>query len=158
MPDPARDYSIFCAIAAALEATGEFRAVVVGEKPDVSRTQFGAQATPAAVVSPLSFREPGTWDDFGDESSERTGQTMVTLVARSADESERIDLLDRLAQVAANAINGQRLAGITLPGKTRVAAGNYLPAADPEKHLILTVEWSYLIGGYANHDDGEFQE
>lgn len=158
MPDPARDYSILRAMAAAIEATGEFGVVLVGERPTPDRTQFGAEVSAAAVVTPRSFQETDNWDDPSDVQSERTLSVAITLVARDPDESARIDLLDRLGHVVAQAIGGQSLAGMTILGKTRVRAGEWAPANEPEKHLVLSVETSYLIDGFGGYDDGAYEE
>lgn len=158
MADPARDYSILRAAAALLEETGQFATCRVGERPAPNRSDFGAEAVPAAVLSPGSFAEADDWDDAGDVHAEREGSATLTLVVRDDEDEARIDLLDRLCSAACAAINGRSLAGATIPGKTRVSAGRWLDAAGPEKHLALTVRYSYLIPGYAAHDDGEYGE
>lgn len=158
MADPARDYSILRAMAAAIEATGEFERVLIGERPTADRTQFAAEDVPAAVITPRSFAETDNWDDASDVQSERTMQVAITLVVRDTDESARIDLLDRLGHAVAQAIGGECLAGLTIVGKTRVRAGEWAPAVEPEKHLVLSVETSYLIDGFDGYDDGEYEE
>lgn len=158
MSDPVRDYSILRAVAKALDDTGQFSRVVVGEKPTAERTGVAANATPAAIVTPVSFDETDNWDDPTEVQSERVLQIAVTLIVRDESEDTRIDLLDRLGQEAAKAIGGLSLAGVTIPDKTRVRRGQWSPAADPEKQLVLTVETSYLIDGFDGYDTAEYQE
>lgn len=158
MADPVRDYSIFRAAVAALEATGDFARVLIGERPTGDQTQVAAFDVPAAILVPGRFDEIDPWDDAADVQSERTVHFDLVLIARDQDADARVESLDRLGQVAAKAIGGRSVGGFTLPGKTRIRRGTWLAAREPEKHLVLAVETSYLIDGFSAHDDDPFTE
>jgi len=158
MDDPTRDYSVFRAIAAALDGTKQFTTVLVGERQRGSRIDFAAESCPAAIVTPISFDETDQWDNEEDVGAEREGSASITLIVREDDEAKRIDLLDRLSSAVCVAVNGQSLSGLTIPGRTRVSGGQWKDAEHPEKHLILTIKYLYLIDGYGGHDEDEYLE
>jgi hypothetical protein len=156
--EPTREYTIWREIVIALEETNEFATVIVGERPTKGRSQFGADDTPAAVLTPISFNESDEWDDEDDVSGVRESTAYLTLIVREDEERKRFDLLDRLGSVACAALNGQSFDDAMIGGRTRVSGGKFLDPRDPEKHLELMLRFSYFVPGYGGYLNAEYTE
>jgi hypothetical protein len=147
-PGTGRDYDLWADARDRLEATGAFDLVAVG-RPD-ERARPAVEAAACWVV-PL--------DD--DEMDIDPDLTMVgcrfglVIEARAEDVESRADTLDRLKNVAKNALNGQSLAGISLPGRTRVCKAAHGRRRHPTAPMELTVEAPYFdpYAGLSDVDD-----
>lgn len=135
-----------------LEALGRFETVLIGEQP-ARRNDFGADACPVAIVTPTGGDEMDDADDFDDVRNIVKGEFTVSLVVRARDPVERFVVLDQLRAAVMNAIDGQPLGGLTMPAFTRIRRWKYPPADDPEKQLVLSGEYSYIVDGHAAHDE-----
>lgn len=149
-PAPAptvRDRTILRLIADALAATGEFDEVCTTGLPE--RTGRTAGDARLASLELVSFKERELATDPDTAPRERTVRYHCYLLVRVEDPDARDDEVDRLANVAANAVDGQTFAGITLRSFTTLDAGQYLPAAAPERRLVMTGQFVYLLDSYA---------
>lgn len=150
---PPRDADIIDAIIAALRATKAFDEVAWGETPE--RWGRGADKSALATVEPSGWQEIDEWDDEPDDSG--LGYTVrstftLTLYSRSSDPRTRDRRVDRLLNVAKNAIDGNGFGGLTIPDLTLLRSGKYQPAANPERRMIVVGEYAYLVDGSPNHD------
>ncbi len=145
---PYRDRDAFGAIVAALTATGEFADVAFGTTLD--RRAAGADRTPAAVITPDTWAEVDDVDPF---QLVRRVTFTLTLVVRDEDPAARFDALDRLTNVAQNAIDGSDLGGTSLPALTLLRRGRFDPTSKhPEQGVILQGEFTFLIPSMTGHD------
>lgn len=145
----ARDWGILEDVQARLRATNEWDDVhLVAQPEDVG---FGADETIAAVVEPVEWSEPAEeFDDGGDTT--RIFRFRVTLLRRDEDAEANAKALDRLGNVASNAVNGRSLAGITFPSMTRLRRGQWKPRTTPEQRLVLLGDCTYEVVNYDAHD------
>jgi hypothetical protein len=148
-----RDWDILEAARDLLVATGEFNAVYRAALPEV-RGRSAADAI-AAVLALASWQEVDRMDDPGEVQSERTVTWTLTLIVREDDAELRERTLDRLLAVAQDALDGQRLADVTIPGWTRLRSGKYETATPPEQRMSVTGEFRYWIEGFEGHDTSE---
>lgn len=143
-----RDRDAYRAIVGALSATGEFAQVVFATPPDSAA--IGADRLPLAVVTPTGWAQA---DDVNLTSAVRTASYYLTLVARDEDPQARFERLDRLANIAQNAIEGTDLAGGCTPTLTRFKAGKFDPRSPhPELRLCVAGEFSYIVAPVNTHD------
>lgn len=149
-----RDMHVWRAIVHAISDTDAFDAVLIGERPS-GRGQFGADRTPAAIVTPTTGAELDAWDDFSDVEPRVDGAFFLTIVVRDEDAARRFATLDRLRQVASNAISGRSLAGLTVAGLTRLRSWTFEGDGSPEKHLVIRGEYAYLVPGDTARDESE---
>lgn len=152
---PAREFHVWADVEARLNATGRFELVEIAEPADVTN-EVAADRIPAAIITPLSGEEMDFADDTDDVRNDATSVFNLTLIVRSTEPRERFDLLDQLRSAVQNAINGKSLANLTVPAFTRVRRWQYQPAKDPEKRLVLTVEFRYIVAGHDDHDESDF--
>lgn len=145
----ARDSDVYDAIVAALQATGAFTEVSWGSEP------LGAGPTPAddtylAIVTHVSGED---LDDVDPVEIVRRVQFRVEVDAREQDPLARAKALDRLANVVKRAINGQSLAGLTLPPLTLIRRDQAGRPQHPGQTATLNGEFAYLVAGYDGFDD-----
>ena len=69
----------------------------------------------------------------------------MTLLARHPDPQLRDELAEQLLDYLNNAINGQSLAGFTLPQKTMVTEWRWETATAPERRIAATISFAYLV-------------
>lgn len=106
----------------------------------------------SAVVQPLDGDEVDTRDD-GDETEQTShSRWTLTLVGRADDPEVRDRELDRLQSVAQNALDGVSLAGLTIPGLTKLRRGKWEKPKPPERRITLTGEYSYWLDDWSAHD------
>jgi hypothetical protein len=143
-----REGDAFAAIVAALSATREFSDVAFGTTLD--RRPAGADRMPAAVITPDSWAEA---DDVDPVALVRRSSFTLTIAVRDEDPVARYEALDRLSNVALNAIDGLDLGGGSLPPLTRLSRGRFDPnSKHPEQSVVLHGEFAYLIPSLTGHD------
>jgi hypothetical protein len=136
-----RDRDAFAALAAALDGTSEFAAVVMADP--LGPEAVAADRTPLAVLAPVSWVEVA--DAVPTAAIRRVAYTL-TIVARGAYPDDSFQQLDRLAAIVQNAIIGSDLGGGCLGGLTTLRQGRFDPAVRyPERRLILSGEFGYPI-------------
>jgi hypothetical protein len=148
LPEPAgRDTTVLRAIVAALAGLGAFRDGVHRQAPD--DREYAARARDLAFVEPTDWAEQDPWDPI---RLVRELRYQVTILVRERDPVARDERLDHLGTLAANALTGVALGGLTLPARTAVRRGRYGPARPPERSLTLYGECAYFVDGYAGRD------
>lgn len=151
-----RDWDVADAIAAILEDSGEFSEVVAGEDPGVTGASLGADLSYAAAVDIVDWAEDDDADAGADAVQVRTLRGTVTLLGIGQYRREVKRSLDRLGSLVQNAIDGESLAGLTLPDRTKCGRGKYADGkASGEVRLVLAWTATYLIAGDAGHNTDE---
>ena len=142
-----RDRDAYRAIVGALSATGEFAQVVFATPPDSAA--IGADRLPLAVVTPTGWAQA---DDVNLTSAVRTASYYLTLVARDEDPQARFERLDRLANIAQNAIERSTLGGFCMPPMSHLQRGVFDPKSrHPELRLTIEGAFGYLIDSPNGH-------
>jgi hypothetical protein len=146
-----RDWTVVDAIVAALEATGAFAAVSAADDPTTRGR--GAEVTPIAVV------DLDGWDEVDDvdpiEQVRRLAGTIVVVHRGGTIKAQRLRDLDRLSSIVQDAVDGQSLAGFTLPALTKCRRGRYRARGGEESRLEIRWEATYLVEGYAGHYEAD---
>jgi hypothetical protein len=125
-----------------LTDTGAFSLATLAGLPEA--TGFGASDLTAAAIEPQSTQQVTGWDAQPFGGLEMMAQVLITILARHEDPTLRDELAEQLLNTAADAINGQSLAGMTVPGKTRITGWRWLPATPPERRIAGTLTFSYI--------------
>ncbi|SRR5579883_517279 len=138
-----RERDVRNAIQAALLATGAFSDVWLSGLPE----NYGGAASDltAAAIEPSGTSLTAGWDAQTAGDLSFTARLTVTLLARHNDPQLRDELAEQLLDYLHNAINGQSLAGYTLPAKTLVHSWQWQPPAPPERRIAAVVSFAYLI-------------
>jgi hypothetical protein len=148
-----RDRDVRFAIKEALEATDAFGGVFLSGLPE--NHGFGTSFYTAAVIEPASWNDDDKWDDTVIGDIIRDSQVTITFMARDQDPALRDAAVELLANVAADALNGQSLADLTIPPFTRFGSGRYEKARDVERRITSTFKYRYLVPGWNAFDTTE---
>jgi hypothetical protein len=105
----------------------------------------GASNLTAAAIEPVATDFKTGWDAASGGNLDYTATCTVTLLARHPDPQLRDELAEQLLDYLANSVNGQSLAGFTLPEKTIVTGWRWQSAAPPERRIAATVSFAYLV-------------
>src|SRR5271163_941344 len=108
----ARDRDVRNAIVTALVATDAFDAVWITGLPEDYGT--GSSQLAAAALEPLSSTQTDDWDSETAGALRVTSRVAVTLLVRNDDPQLRDEAAELLFDTAANALNGQSLAALTM--------------------------------------------
>lgn len=146
----ARDTDIIDAVISALKATGAFDDVVWGEPPE--RHGRGADLSALAIVEPSDFTEIDRWDDEDGLGYETQPTFTLTIAVRNGDPRTRDRRVDRLLNIAKNALDGNGFDGLVVADKTILGRGKWTPATSPERRMVVTGQYAYLVDGSAAHD------
>jgi hypothetical protein len=147
----ARDRDVRNAIQTALLATGQFDGVWLSGLPEDYGQ--GADELAAAAIEPASSTEADEWD------SQLAGGILIhstvnlTVLVRKSDPQLRDEAAELLLDVAANALNGQVLASLTIPGWTKITSWRWQPPTPPERRIQATLKYSYIVEGFGAFDD-----
>lgn len=146
-----RERDIRNAIKAALIATNAFNEVFLTGLPE--RYGFGADKVAAAVIEPSSTSKQHIWDDAPWGGVTYTCDIVVTLLYRAIDPQLRDEAVERLLDMAVNAIAGQALVpGLTIPAKTEIVTWRWEKAVHPERRITATFQVGYLVEGWDQLD------
>ncbi len=145
-----RDRDVRDAIQTALVATNAFDGVFLWGKPE----DYGSGASLAliAVVEPESSTQDDRWDTQTTGGLLVTSRVTITLYARAEDPQIRDEAVELLLDITANALNGQSLAELTLPGLTRVVSWRWAPPAPPERMIPVIFSYQYIVEGWEAYD------
>ena len=145
-----RERDVRNAIQSALQATGAFDGVFDWGLPE----DYGSGASNAsiAVIEPESSSQDDRWDASPDGGLIVTSRVTLTLIARAEDPQLRDEAAELLFDTAANALNGQSLAGLTLPGLTRFASWRWEKPAPPERRIASIFSYQYIVEGWDSYD------
>jgi hypothetical protein len=154
-PSPYRDRDVRLAIASILEATHEFDGVYVKSLSEVPSQRAGDARAVSIEPDTMDFS-----DDWGGGPTDSTdppplivsARLRLTFMTRLDDPSARDDEAERLANVAANALNGQSLAGLTLPAFSRFESLKWLPPEPPERRVSATFVYRYIVDSWTSFD------
>ena len=122
-----RDLHLMLAIQQALIDTGEFDVEgVYCFHPDYMPAELGQTQRRIAFVTIDRWREedPRTGAD-GPAEWTRTVEFLLAIVTADEDPVRAQREVDRLSQVASNAINGTSIGGLSMPSMTRLREGRY---------------------------------
>lgn len=147
-----RDRDVRDAIAAALEATNAFDAggVWLWGLPEDYGT--GTSVRAAASIQPQSSTSDDRFDADGMTGIIVTSIVSITLFYRDEDPQIRDEGVELLFNTAADALNGQSLAGLTFPDFTRFTSWRWNPPAPPERQIAATFTYQYLVEGWVGLD------
>jgi hypothetical protein len=146
----ARDRDVRAAIQTALVATEAFDGVYVWGLPE----DYGSGASNAAlaVIEPESSTQDDRWDAAPAGGLIATSRVTITLIFRAEDPQMRDEAAELLFDTAANALNGQSLAGLTLPQLTRFASWRWEKPAPPERRISSIFSYQYIVEGWDSYD------
>ncbi len=145
-----RDRDVRNAVQAALIETNAFNGVWIWGLPEQYGT--GADEQAAAAVVPQSSRQEDLWDAAPAGGLVITSRVGLILLYRHTDPQLRDEGTELLLDTAANALNGQSLAGLTFPQTTRVTGWDWQPAEAPERRIQATLTYQYLVEGWDEYD------
>jgi hypothetical protein len=145
-----RDRDVRNAIQAALIATNAFDDVWIWGLPENYGT--AASKLAAAAIEPSSSNQDDRWDSQDAGGLIVTSSVRLTMLYRHDDPQLRDEGAELLLDTAANALNGQSLAGLTLPGLTRFASWSWQDAAPPERRITATFTYQYIVEGWDEYD------
>jgi len=138
-----RDRDVRNAIQAALQATNAFDGVFLWGLP--ANYGSGASNAAIAVIQPDSGKLDDIWDGSTEMGLVGTGNVTLSVCSRNEDPQLRDEAAELLLDTAADAINGQGLAGLTMPDKTRVTAWKWREPAAPDRWITATVVYQYIV-------------
>jgi hypothetical protein len=138
-----RERDVRNALKDALVVTGAFSDVWLTGLPE----NYGGAASDltAASIEPSGTSLTTGWDAQLAGALDYTARLNVTLLARHDDPQLRDELAEQLLNTLHNSVNGQSLAGFTLPGKTYVMSWTWQPASPPERRISAVVTFAYLV-------------
>jgi len=148
-----RDRDVRNAIHDALVATGAFDGVVLWGLPE----EYGSAASQLALaaIEPDSSEQRDEWDSQPAGGLTVHSRVKITLLLRADDPVLRDEAAELLVDTVANALNGQSLAGLTLPAWTRVTGWQWQPAVPPERRITVSCNYAYIVEGWNAYDTTE---
>ena len=149
-----RDWYVLEAIRDRLAETNAFDDVYLSGLPDGQGR--GAGELKVAILEPADWDELDESDDEADVQDTVRVRFRLTLIVREEDPELRDREVDRLLNVAKNAINGQPLVpDQTIPGWTKLRKGKWEKAVTPERRMTVAGETAYWVDGETSHDETE---
>jgi hypothetical protein len=145
-----RDRDVRRDIQARLQATGYFDGVWLSGPPE-DYGQSTSQLS-AVTIEPGSWRQQDLWDNEPDGGLLITATARLTFYLRMEDPQLRDDAAELLVLIAANALNGQSLANLTLPAMTKFGTADFQDPAPPERKIKAPISYQYIVEGWANFD------
>jgi hypothetical protein len=145
---PYRDRTLLKVVQALLRTTQAFDQVLTTDLPE---SLAGSDRTKLAALSIGGWKEETTFD--GDPAPcERLVQFFLTICVRHPDPESRDDEVDRLSQVASNAVNLQMLGGVVAYQKTKLFKCQWLPAEGVERRARIIGEWVQILDSIVEHN------
>lgn len=145
-----RERDVRNAIADALTASGQFSGVwVTGLPEDYGQ---GSSELTAAAIEPSATSYTTQWDAQTEGGIDYTATAIVTLLARNGDPQLRDEKAEQLLNFAINAINGKSLAGMTVPGMTKVMGWQWKKPTPPERRIVMKFTYAYIVEGWDAFD------
>ena len=148
-----RDRDVRNAIQGVLVATGAFDGVYVWGLPEDHGS--GASNAALAVIQPESSTQEDRWDAAPVGGLLITSRVTITLIFRGEDAQVRDEAAELLFDTAATALNGQSLAGLTLPQLTRFVSWRWEKPAPPERRISSIFSYQYIVEGWDSYDTAE---
>jgi hypothetical protein len=141
-----RDRDVRNAVQTALTNTGVFDGVFIWGLPADYGTGSSKQAE--CIIIPQSSRQEDFWDAAPAGGLVITSRVGLTLAYRNNDPQARDEGAELLLENAANALNGQSLGDLTFPQTTRIIQWDWQEPVVPERRIIATLTYQYLIEGW----------
>jgi hypothetical protein len=145
-----RDRDVRNAVQTALIGTGAFDAVWIWGLPEDYGTGSSEQA--AAAIVPQSSRQEDLWDAAPVGGLVITSRVGLILLYRHEDPQLRDEGAELLLDTAANALNGQSLAGLTFPQTTRIVQWDWQAVTVPERRIQAILSYQYTVEGWDSYD------
>jgi hypothetical protein len=145
-----RDRDVRNAIQSALAETGAFDSVWIWGLPENFGT--GASSLAAAAIEPVSSTQSDRWDAQPEGGLLVTSLVTITFLYRHEDPQLRDEAAELLFDTAADALNGQSLAGFTLPGLTQFVSWRWEKPAPPERRIAAVFSYVYIVEGWNSYD------
>jgi hypothetical protein len=146
----ARDRDVRNAIASALEASGFFDAVITTGLRKLD--DQAAEDLRAVSIQPVSSTQSDTWDAPVAAYVQVDSTVRLIFVVRAQDEQTRDDTVELLLMHAQDLLNGQILAGITLPEWTKFTSYTWEDPTPPERKITAAFAYRYLVSGWNSFD------
>jgi len=146
-----RDRDVRNAMHDALAATGAFDGVWIWGLPEDYGS--GASQLAAAAIEPESSTQDDHWDSAPGGGLIVTSRVKLTFLQRHEDPQLRDEAAERLFDSAANALNGQSFAGLTLSQLSRFLSWRWEKPLAPERRITSTFTYSYIVDGWHAYDD-----
>jgi hypothetical protein len=145
-----RDRDVRNAIQDALGATGAFDGVWIWGLPEDCGT--GSSQLAAAAIEPESSQQDDRFDGGAQTAMVVTSTVTITLLFRHEDPQLRDEGAELLFDTAANALNGQSLAGLTLPDLSRFVSWKWQTPTPPERRIKASFSYQYIVEGWGGYD------
>jgi hypothetical protein len=151
-----RDRDVRNAIQTALASTNAFdmasggSAVYLWGLPEDHGSPASQQA--AAFIVPMSSRQEDLWDAAPAGGLVITTRVGIILCYRDDDAQLRDEGAELLLDTAANALNGQSLAGLTFTQTTRIVQWDWQQVTVPERRINATLSYQYIVERWDDYD------
>lgn len=161
-PARLRDFQILRLIGRALEATNQFSEVRY-KLPEEDAA--GAGVLRMACLQLAAGSKKSLWDDGAStplDGIEREAAFVLTIIYRDPNPQIHQQELDRLLEVASNAIDGESFGaaevdgvateGATIPSRTYLAGWNYQESSNVEQRLRIVGKFARLVTGWKGNN------
>lgn len=145
-----RDRDVRVAIQAALVGTGAFDDVYLWGLPEDYGS--GVSRMALAVIEPSSSTQTDRWDGGAATGLVVASTVTITFLYRHEDPQLRDEACELLLDTAADTLNGQPLADLTLPDLTRFMSWRWEKPTAPERRITATFSYQYIIDGWNAYD------
>lgn len=143
-----RDLDILDDVANRLLATDAFSQVFQSHPVKDAES---AESGPTVWVQPLDWDEIDHTEDADGTEVTHHAHWQLTIAVQDEDPRERDRLLEQYANIALNALDGQALADLTIPGLTLVRKAKWEDPNPPERRLTLLGEFVYFVPTFDSH-------
>jgi hypothetical protein len=149
----ARDREVRNAIQTALIQTGAFDFIWMWGMPE----DYGSGSSNLAVaaIEPSSSDQLDRWDYAPAGGLLVSSRVNIVLLYRHEDPQLRDEAVELLFDVAANALNGQSLAGFTLPQLTNFTSWRWEKPTEPERQITAIFSYHYILESWNSYDTSE---
>jgi hypothetical protein len=116
----------------------------------------GTDLAAACWIEPSSTTIRDEWDAQPGGGVTLTSILKTTFAYRAEDPQARDEACENLLEFAANVLNGQSIGGFTIPAWTKFVGGwQWLPPAPPERRIVATFSYQYILEGWNSYDTEE---
>jgi len=112
----------------------------------------GSSVQAAAAIVPQGSRQEDLWDAPTAGGLVITSRVGLILLYRNEDAQLRDEGAELLLDTAANVLNGQNLADLTLPQTARIVQWDWQPPTVPERRIQAVFSYQYIVEGWDNYD------
>jgi len=145
-----RERDVWLAIKSTLEATSAFDNVYIAE----GESNHKPEDVRSVEIQPHDGTQHDEWDDTN-SPLQVEARLQLMFFASDPDALTRDALCERLFNIAQDALNGQSLGGLTLPGLTRFISWRWGPIEPPNRRLTALLKFAYLTDTWAGFDTTE---